>query len=420
LRYTCFNMEKAIALMQPGRESVVIVIDYENINSKNSVPFSVAREFLNTMSSHYPERLGMCIMVNASWYFSVALRLLSPFIDNVTLAKLKFAKTSQMQSSAPIADDMTTQALEEKKQSFSGNNTDVRLYVQPKYLLQDYGGNFTWTWDYPSYWSAISAVGKNYTGNSTDAARNAELLAWCDTRCLVRYLKATKFNLDQSLERLAATLKWRFEYAPDNITPEEVAPEADTGKSFLSGFSRDGRPVWYMRPAKQNTTTHDRQLRFTCFNMEKAIALMKPGIESVVIVADHENINSKNSVPFSVARDFLTTMSTHYPERLGICILVNASWYFPVALRLLSPFIDNVTLAKLKFAKTSQMQSSTTIPDEMTTQALEEKKQSFSGSNTDVRLYVQPKYLLEDYCGNFKWTWDYPAYWSAISAIENN
>ncbi|OQR93983.1 hypothetical protein ACHHYP_01980 [Achlya hypogyna] len=257
------------------------------------------------------------------------------------------------------------------------------------------------------------------TGNATDEARNLELLAWCDARCLVRYLKATKFHFDQTIDRLAVTLKWRYEYAPDKITADEVAPEAETGKSFLSGFSRDGRPVWYMRPDKENTKTHDRQLRFTCYNMEKAIALMQPGRESVVIVIDYEHINRHNSVPFGVAREFLHTMSTHYPERLGMCLMVNAGWYFSVALKLLSPFIDHVTMAKLKLAKTAHMATAGPIPDDLSPDALEAKKKQFSGNNTDVRLFVQPKYLLQEYGGAFTWSWDFSRYWTALSAVPH-
>ncbi|KDO22447.1 hypothetical protein SPRG_12728 [Saprolegnia parasitica CBS 223.65] len=258
------------------------------------------------------------------------------------------------------------------------------------------------------------------TGNTTDAARNDELLAWCDTRCLVRYLKATKFHLDQAIERLAITLKWRFEYAPDKITADEVAPEAETGKSFLSGFARDGRPVWYMRPHMENTKTHDRQLRFTCYNLEKAIALMPEGRESVVIVIDYEHINRHNSVPFSVAREFLHTMSSHYPERLGVSLMVNASWYFSVVLKLLSPFIDSVTMAKLKLVKTAHMASAGPVADEMTPEAINAKKQTFSGNHADARLFVQPKYLLQEYGGNFGWSWDFASYWSALAAVQKH
>jgi hypothetical protein len=100
--------------------------------------------------------------------------------------------------------------------------------------------------------------------------------------------QASKFNVTHAIERLQTTIKWRFEYAPDKISADEVAPEANTGKSFLSGFDRLGRPVWYLAPAKENTKTFDRQLRFTAFNVEQAIKLMSEGVESILIVVDYQ------------------------------------------------------------------------------------------------------------------------------------
>lgn len=58
---------------------------------------------------------------------------------------------------------------------------------------------------------------------------------WCTDPCLVRYLKATKWDVDQAIDRLINTLTWRREYRPDHIDPEEVAPEAETGKEIISG-----------------------------------------------------------------------------------------------------------------------------------------------------------------------------------------
>ena len=59
-----------------------------------------------------------------------------------------------------------------------------------------------------------------------------------DTRqsyeCLLRYLRATKWDANAAIERLEGTLKWRREYGIyDKITPEHVEPEVG-GRTFFN------------------------------------------------------------------------------------------------------------------------------------------------------------------------------------------
>ncbi|KAJ1561701.1 hypothetical protein HK096_003666, partial [Nowakowskiella sp. JEL0078] len=58
--------------------------------------------------------------------------------------------------------------------------------------------------------------------------------AWVDDECLLRYLRATKWNLEAAGVRLLTTLSWRRVYKPDEISPEEVEPEAESGKMFFN------------------------------------------------------------------------------------------------------------------------------------------------------------------------------------------
>ncbi|KAJ1563769.1 hypothetical protein HK405_000836, partial [Cladochytrium tenue] len=150
---------------------------------------------------------------------------------------------------------------------------------------------------------------------------------WADTRCILRYLRAAKWDVPGATARLRATLQWRREYRPTEISADEVEPEALTGKEFLSGFDRQGRPLFFMVPARENTRAHDRQLRFVVYNMERACALMPPGVEQVALVVDYENVSVMSSPPPSVAAKFLDILGSHYPERLGLAVVVNPSWY---------------------------------------------------------------------------------------------
>lgn len=129
----------------------------------------------------------------------------------------------------------------------------------------------------------------------TDSYHRWELRWLNKLDTMPRYMRAAKWNLQDAKKRIQATLEWRREFKPELIPPEEVSvhtfsvhqrltteyrsesrvrrgkctPHASTGLwhnshvscSILNGFDRDGRPILYMRPGRENTETSPRQLR---------------------------------------------------------------------------------------------------------------------------------------------------------------
>jgi hypothetical protein len=137
---------------------------------------------------------------------------------------------------------------------------------------------------------------------------------WMDERCLIRFLRATKWNVGQAVDRLVNTMVWRRDYKPDRIDPDEVEPEAVTGKEIISGFDKVGRPIFYLIPKRENTKEYERQIKYVVYNLEKAIKLMPTGVESICLVLDYENISMFNAPPMGVTKMFLQVFSEHYPE----------------------------------------------------------------------------------------------------------
>jgi CRAL/TRIO, N-terminal domain len=48
---------------------------------------------------------------------------------------------------------------------------------------------------------------------------------WLTRECILRYLRATKWNVNEAKKRLEGTIVWRREYGTDEITAELVEPE---------------------------------------------------------------------------------------------------------------------------------------------------------------------------------------------------
>ncbi|KAM3553127.1 hypothetical protein ARSEF4850_007061 [Beauveria asiatica] len=122
--------------------------------------------------------------------------------------------------------------------------------------------------------------------------------AWLTRECLLRYLRAAKWSIDEAVKRIQATLAWRREYGLDDLTPEFLSPEQETGKQIILGPSKE----------RQDTT-----------------------------------------IPVSMAREILSLLQNHYPERLGMVLMINVHWIIRAFLKVISVFMDPTTRDKFKF-----------------------------------------------------------------------
>lgn len=79
LRWSIYLLEKAISSMPPGVEKLSIVVDYSGMKLtlitspgmnplKSNTPMHITRMWIDTMQSHYPERMATSFMVNPGIY----------------------------------------------------------------------------------------------------------------------------------------------------------------------------------------------------------------------------------------------------------------------------------------------------------------------------------------------------------------
>jgi len=146
-----------------------------------------------------------------------------------------------------------------------------------------------------------------------------------------------------------ATMEWRREYQPDLIPPDEVKIESETGKILINGYDKDGRPLIYINPGRENTPQSPRQLRHLVWCLERAKDFMLPGQDSVAIVVDYKNTTLRTNPSLSVARKVVHILQNHYPETLGRGLVVNLPTILAFFYRGLSPFMDPVTRDKIRF-----------------------------------------------------------------------
>lgn len=129
VQHLVFMVERVIDLMPPQQEALSLLIDFtpSKTRSYTAPGLGIAREVLNILQNHYPERLGKALIVHTPWAINFFFKLISPFIDPHTREKLKF-------------------------------NDDMTKYVPAEQLVTEFKGNLEFGYDHASYWPALQEL----------------------------------------------------------------------------------------------------------------------------------------------------------------------------------------------------------------------------------------------------------------------
>ncbi|OBT69379.1 hypothetical protein VE03_01208 [Pseudogymnoascus sp. 23342-1-I1] len=215
-----------------------------------------------------------------------------------------------------------------------------------------------------------------------------EEIMWLTRDCILRYLRATKWQPAEAAKRLLGTLTWRREFGLLELTPEHISPENETGKQIILGFDEQARPCLYLNPGRQNTESSHRQVEHLAYMLERVIDMMIPGQESICLLINFKSSKSRSntSPQFAIAREVLNILQTHYPERLGRAALINIPFVVNMFLKLIMPFVDPLTREKLHF-------------------------------NEDLTKFVPKEQLWTDVGGAVEFEYDHETYWPALNSL---
>ncbi|KAG5543212.1 hypothetical protein RHGRI_016085 [Rhododendron griersonianum] len=90
IRHLVYLMENAILNLPEGQEQMVWLIDFTGWTLSTSVPVKCARESINILQNHYPERLGASFLYNPPRIFEAFWKIVKYFLDPKTFQKVKF------------------------------------------------------------------------------------------------------------------------------------------------------------------------------------------------------------------------------------------------------------------------------------------------------------------------------------------
>jgi hypothetical protein len=64
VQHLVYMLERALDLHPPGQEGLALLIDFRNTGAGGTPPMSIAKQVLDILQNHYPERLGRALLTH--------------------------------------------------------------------------------------------------------------------------------------------------------------------------------------------------------------------------------------------------------------------------------------------------------------------------------------------------------------------
>ncbi|XP_053599838.1 uncharacterized protein LOC128669217 [Plodia interpunctella] len=182
---------------------------------------------------------------------------------------------------------------------------------------------------------------------------------------LRRYLRAFK-TVDQAFQAIIKTNKWRMEYGVAELHNDKELIEKYSDKArVLRHRDITGRPIIYI-PAK-NHSSSDRNIddltKFIVYCLEDASKrCFEEVVDNLCIVFDLNNF-TLSCMDYQVLKNLIWLLSRHYPERLGVCLIINAPAFFSGCWAVIKGWLDENTAGKVTFVNSEMDLCRYLIPD---------------------------------------------------------
>ncbi|CAH1991503.1 unnamed protein product [Acanthoscelides obtectus] len=183
---------------------------------------------------------------------------------------------------------------------------------------------------------------------------------------LRRYLNAFG-DADKAFHAILKTNKWRREYGVKDLTKDHPVMRRYIGenKAIILDY-RDGlgRPVIYIPAKNYNSSSRnlDEMTKFIVYCLEEASNMcVEDFTDDICLVFDLSGFNI-SSIDYQLVKNIIWLISKHYPERLGVCLILNASSMFSGCWTIIKGWLNKKTTQKVHFIDNEEQLSRYLLP----------------------------------------------------------
>ncbi len=189
---------------------------------------------------------------------------------------------------------------------------------------------------------------------------------------LRRFLVARKLNISDAVAMIEKNTAWRAETLPVKVTPA-VRAELQKGKFYVHGHDAQKRPLMIIRSGKFDPKTRDlsaavdsvvQTLESEVNKLDAEVAAgTRDSAASFAVFYDRTGFSVRKNWDLDFLKGIAGTLSDHYPERLGGAYVYPCGMVLAGLWKMISPFFDPRTRAKVKMV-TSEAQLRSLVPPE--------------------------------------------------------
>lgn len=181
---------------------------------------------------------------------------------------------------------------------------------------------------------------------------------------MLRFIRARKWDVDNSLLMLAHSIEWRIdESRVDQVLraselgclekkQEGVLTQFRSGKCIIRGRDKKGRPIVIVRPRFHHSSdqTFEEVEVFTLLLIEYARLMLTEPIDQCALIFDLKGFTMAN-MDYEPVKYMIKAFEAHYPESLGILLIHRAPWIFNGIWQIVKNWLDPVVASKINFTK---------------------------------------------------------------------
>lgn len=187
-----------------------------------------------------------------------------------------------------------------------------------------------------------------------------------DYQMMLRYLKASNFNIEDTKNMWISMLRWRKDFGTDTILEDFKFSELDEVLKYFSqgyhGIDKEGRPIYIeilgqADPKKlMKVTTIERYVKYYVQEYERSLAIRFPAcsiaagrrVTSNTTIVDVQGVGlSSLTKPVIELIRRLQQINTNYPDTLNQMFIINATSGFKMLWSVVQSFLEPKAKSKI-------------------------------------------------------------------------